>query len=108
MANGGTDISKGLRAGIKVVRTRQHVNPITSILLLTDGQGGAPTNDQLRSMLDGLGPLPIHCFGFGADHDAKTLSAIAETASGMFVFVEQVFFFYFFFYFFFFRRLHIH
>jgi len=79
-----------LRQGLNVLKARKFYNPVSSIMLLTDGQGGAPSNDELKQMLLGLDTVPVHCFGFGKDHDARTLSSIAETAHATFSYIEQL------------------
>ena len=33
--------------------------------------------------------LPLHAFGFGADHDSDTLHSIAEASGGTFSFIED-------------------
>jgi Mg-chelatase subunit ChlD len=50
-AGGGTSIRNGLSKGISVLRNRKHLNPITAIMLLTDGQGGDPSDDELTNMM---------------------------------------------------------
>jgi hypothetical protein len=40
VAAGGTNIELGLRSGLNVLRLRRTMNPVTSVLLLTDGQDG--------------------------------------------------------------------
>ena len=50
-AGGGTSIREGLRKGVSVLLDRKHVNPITSIMLLTDGQGGDPSDEELGHMM---------------------------------------------------------
>ncbi|KAK1283673.1 hypothetical protein QJS10_CPB21g00023 [Acorus calamus] len=37
-SGGGTNIAEGLRKGAKVIEDRQHKNPVSSIILLSDGQ----------------------------------------------------------------------
>jgi hypothetical protein len=91
-ASGGTTISAGLRAAVDVLngRAAHDVNPVTSILLLTDGQDPAA----LRS-IDGIvcsAPkcTTVHAFGFGADHDAIVMSTLAQRGNGTFAFIETL------------------
>ncbi len=37
-AGGGTNINSGLQLALKVIRDRKHINKVTSIFLLSDGQ----------------------------------------------------------------------
>lgn len=101
VANGGTNIAQGLRKGGKVMEDRREKNPIASIILLSDGQdtytmsGGLSSNigdAQTRSNHKLLVPpgvkIPVHAFGFGTDHDAASMHAIAEISGGTFSFIE--------------------
>jgi hypothetical protein len=46
----------------------------------------------MRSQLSGLAavnePVSVHTFGFGADHDAKLLQAVAEAGHGIYYFIQ--------------------
>ncbi|RCV42622.1 hypothetical protein SETIT_9G230000v2 [Setaria italica] len=68
VANGATDINKGLQVASEVLADRRYRNTVTSVILLSDGQDTAASN---RSG-------PIHTFGFGTDHDAAAMHTIAE------------------------------
>lgn len=37
-AGGGTNINSGLQLALKTIRERKHINKVTSIFLLSDGQ----------------------------------------------------------------------
>ncbi|KAJ0550491.1 putative chromatin regulator PHD family [Helianthus annuus] len=107
-ASGGTNIAEGLRKGAKVMEDRRENNPVGSIILLSDGQdtytvnrssnsGGRknPLNYELlvpQSIHCGNGNLgnkiPVHAFGFGADHDASSMHSISEISGGTFSFIE--------------------
>lgn len=39
-AGGGTVINSGLNLALKTMRERKHINKVTSIFLLSDGQDG--------------------------------------------------------------------
>ncbi|XP_071710181.1 E3 ubiquitin-protein ligase WAV3-like [Rutidosis leptorrhynchoides] len=100
-ANGGTNIAEGLRKGGKVMEDRRGKNAVASIILLSDGQdtytvnGGVGSNvagGQTQSNHKLLVPpgvkIPVHAFGFGADHDAESMHTIAEVSGGTFSFIE--------------------
>ncbi|XP_052194491.1 E3 ubiquitin-protein ligase WAV3-like [Diospyros lotus] len=104
-SNGGTNIAEGLKKGAKVMTDRKWKNPVASIILLSDGQdtyavssspgGGHPQIDY-QALLplsiqsnEGTGlRIPVHAFGFGADHDAASMHSISETSGGTFSFIE--------------------
>ncbi|PON50182.1 Cdk-activating kinase assembly factor [Parasponia andersonii] len=104
VANGGTNIAEGLRKGAKVMEDRRGKNPVASIILLSDGQdtytvsGSGANQPQPNYRL--LVPLsihggenagfqiPVHAFGFGADHDASSMHSISEISGGTFSFIE--------------------
>ncbi|CAF1267009.1 unnamed protein product [Didymodactylos carnosus] len=88
-AEGGTYIGSGLQMGIDLLNQRKTKNPLTSLLLLTDGQ-----DNQLCDYSDLIQRIPqgctIHTFGYGRDHWAHVLSQIAEQGHGTFTFIEQL------------------
>ncbi|KAL6635309.1 hypothetical protein ACP70R_027980 [Stipagrostis hirtigluma subsp. patula] len=99
-SNGGTNIAEGLRKGSKVIEDRQAKNPVCSIILLSDGQDtytvsptagvhkAAPEYCALLPSTNGNQQVPVHVFGFGADHDAVSLHSISQTSGGTFSFIE--------------------
>ncbi|XP_057485392.1 E3 ubiquitin-protein ligase WAV3-like [Actinidia eriantha] len=101
-ANGGTNIAEGLRKGAKVMEDRKEKNPVSSIILLSDGQdtytvtgsNQKEPNYQLLIPLaihgnDNAGfKTPVHAFGFGTDHDASLMHSISEISGGTFSFIE--------------------
>ncbi|KAK9676690.1 hypothetical protein RND81_11G093600 [Saponaria officinalis] len=96
-SNGGTNIAEGLKKGAKVMLDRKCKNPVSSIILLSDGQDTytitGPTGAQSRTDYKSLIPssiqqIPIHTFGFGADHDAVSMHSISECSGGTFSFIE--------------------
>ncbi|KAL9165725.1 hypothetical protein ABFS82_06G189400 [Erythranthe guttata] len=99
VANGGTNIAEGLRKGAKVMEDRREKNPVSSIILLSDGQD-TYTITQNRPNYEMLLPLsvrpndsstfkiPVHAFGFGGDHDASSMHSISEASGGTFSFIE--------------------
>ncbi|KAL4033549.1 hypothetical protein IC575_006646 [Cucumis melo] len=104
VANGGTNIAEGLRKGAKIMEDRREKNAVSSIILLSDGQdtytvSGSGVNQpqpnyQLLLPLsmhakDESGfQIPVHSFGFGADHDASSMHSISEISGGTFSFIE--------------------
>ncbi|KAM7502133.1 hypothetical protein LguiB_001037 [Lonicera macranthoides] len=104
ISNGGTNIAEGLRKGAKVMTDRKWKNPVSSIILLSDGQDtytvisliGAGTQTDYKSLLpfsmhlnsDVGAHIPVHAFGFGADHDAVSMHSISENSGGTFSFIE--------------------
>ncbi|CAI0411859.1 unnamed protein product [Linum tenue] len=107
IANGGTNIAEGLRKGAKVMEERKDKNSVSSIILLSDGQDtytvSSGTNQHPEqpnyqlllplSTIDGGGgtaglKIPVHAFGFGADHDASSMHSISEISGGTFSFIE--------------------
>lgn len=104
ISNGGTNIAEGLRKGAKAIVDRRWKNPVASIILLSDGQdtytvtspSGNLSRTDYRSLLPasinrnsetGL-QIPVHAFGFGADHDAASMHSISELSGGTFSFIE--------------------
>jgi len=92
-AGGGTSIASGLETALQVAEARRHRNPVSAILLLTDGR------DSYGGSHARFGPLlaraqragcALYAFGFGRDHDSQLLSTIAEQAKTPFTFVEDV------------------
>ncbi|KAH1030603.1 hypothetical protein J1N35_042777 [Gossypium stocksii] len=104
VANGGTNIAEGLKKGAKVMEDRREKNPVASIILLSDGQdtytvtGAGANKSQPNYQLlvplsmhgsDNTGfQIPVHAFGFGADHDASSMHSISEISGGTFSFIE--------------------
>jgi uncharacterized protein YegL len=90
-AGGGTNISSGLEAALETAERRRQRNPVSAILLLTDGKdasSGRSLPDQVsRAQRAGCA---FYAFGFGTDHDARLLSDLAEQAQTPFTFVEDV------------------
>ncbi|KAB1993350.1 hypothetical protein ES319_D13G025100v1 [Gossypium barbadense] len=104
VANGGTNIAEGLKKGAKVMEDRREKNPVASIILFSDGQdtytvtGAGANKSQPNYQLlvplsmhgsDNTGfQIPVHAFGFGADHDASSMHSISEISGGTFSFIE--------------------
>ncbi|XP_027345458.1 E3 ubiquitin-protein ligase WAV3-like isoform X2 [Abrus precatorius] len=102
VSNGGTNIAEGLRKGTKVFADRRWKNPVSSIILLSDGQDTYTVNSRPNVGTDyqslvpnsihrnnGMGlQIPVHSFGFGTDHDATSMHSISEISGGTFSFIE--------------------
>ncbi|CAO2182326.1 unnamed protein product [Urochloa humidicola] len=107
VANGATNIGDGLRVAAEVLDGRRQRNPVASVILLSDGQdnhhnpgrGGYGPFGRAKSYID-LVPqsmrrgdcdrsLAVHTFGFGVDHDAAAMHAIAEATGGTFSFIQD-------------------
>ncbi|KAI3902590.1 hypothetical protein MKW92_004011 [Papaver armeniacum] len=86
VASGGTNIVEGLKKGTKVIEDRRHKNPVYSIMLLSDGQDSYTKTINLKEI--SRLQIPVHTFGFGADHDPDMLHSIAEDSKGTFSFIE--------------------
>ncbi|XP_050139895.1 E3 ubiquitin-protein ligase WAV3-like [Malus sylvestris] len=104
VSSGGTNIAEALRKGTKLLVDRKWKNPVCSIILLSDGQDtytvSSPSGIHPRSDYQSLIPIsirrnnaaglriPVHAFGFGADHDAASMHSISEISGGTFSFIE--------------------
>lgn len=104
VANGGTNIAEGLRKGAKLMEDRREKNPVTSIILLSDGQDTYTVNSSggnqhqpdyylllpltIHNENSSSFRIPVHTFGFGADHDASLMHSISEISGGTFSFIE--------------------
>ncbi|KAJ8631283.1 hypothetical protein MRB53_024606 [Persea americana] len=115
-AGGGTNIAEGLRKGIRILQECHGRNPVSSIILLSDGKDTYNANNNCngsnskcvdyytnlfppsthhgdsdndgRSSNRRSGAIPVHTFGFGADHDAPAMHAISNSTGGTFSFIE--------------------
>ncbi|OVA20309.1 zinc finger protein [Macleaya cordata] len=85
-AGGGTNILEGLKKGARVIEDRREMNPVCSIMLLSDGKDSKRDRSHLQQNLRLR--IPVHTFGFGADHDPVLLYSISEACSGTFSFIE--------------------
>ncbi|XP_074300383.1 E3 ubiquitin-protein ligase WAV3-like [Silene latifolia] len=103
-AEGSTNIIAGLQTAVKVLDQRREKNPVTSIILLSDGKDTDNRNftsclsqlpQTIRSNAVGLSltpteKVPVYTFGFGSDHDAKALHAISDGSVGTFSYIEAI------------------
>lgn len=90
-AGGGTRIASGLEMALEIAERRRQRNPVSAILLLTDGQDGS-SGDSFSSLIQRaqLAGCALYPFGFGSDHDSRLLSNLAEQAHSPFTFIEDV------------------
>ena len=95
-AYGGTEIVQGLDMGLRILAGRRISNSVSSIILLSDGKdnnshSAMPRTKEilLRALHEIESGFSIHTFGYGADHDATLLNAMAEEKNGGFYFVEH-------------------
>uniref|UniRef100_A0ACD6AF11 Uncharacterized protein n=1 Tax=Avena sativa TaxID=4498 RepID=A0ACD6AF11_AVESA len=104
VSGGGTNILKGLQMAADVLDCRRQRNAVASVVLLSDGQDNGMEQSGLygreqksyqdlvpRSLLAGgdRSAAAIHTFGFGTDHDAAAMHAVAEATGGTFSFIEN-------------------
>jgi hypothetical protein len=99
-AGGGTSIGAGLSAALDDFEFSQPPDGMTAILLLTDGQDGDITamcsrfqaGDSTPSCVQRVVSLnvPVHAFGYGADHEAKPLSILSKVTKGSFTYIEDI------------------
>eukprot|EP01018_Ginkgo_biloba_P023863 Gb_15784 [translate_table: standard] len=110
VSTGGTNIVEGLRKGAKVLEDRREHNPVSSIMLLSDGQDTYNIGNRWEATISnsrrvsdyhcllpgsirhasqhGLAQVLVHTFGFGSDHDSAAMHSIAEASGGTFSFIE--------------------
>ena len=76
-AGGGTSIASGLEAGLAVMEQRRQRNPVSAILLLTDGQDGS-SRQRLPGLIERVraSGCSLYAFGFGADHDPALMADV--------------------------------
>jgi Mg-chelatase subunit ChlD len=88
-AGGGTSIFNGMNEGARILRQRRTFNGASCMFLLTDGQDSSDKErkEALATEMRNAGTA-LFVFGFGADHDAKEMSSLAESAEGSFIYVE--------------------
>ena len=87
-AQGSTNLS----AGIEQLLLLQNSNsPYDAILVLTDGliNAGIVSSVGLRTMMIGLGSIPITALGYGADHNRILLRDMATRSRGAYIYVDS-------------------
>ncbi|KAH3765500.1 von Willebrand factor, type A [Pelomyxa schiedti] len=86
---GGTSIRTGLSKAIQVLEKRTYTNPVTAVMLLTDGQDYLTTDVAKTLFSQTTVQFSLYTFGYGPDHDATLLSSLAELGHGMFYYIEN-------------------
>jgi hypothetical protein len=67
--------------GIDLLSNRRTKNPLSALLLLTDGQDNrAHDYSQLMQRLPET--IPCHTFGYGRNHEVNLLVRLAEQGNG--------------------------
>ena len=84
---GGTYIGCGLEKGIEIFTSRRTKNPVSALLLLTDGQDNDP-HDYSQLMQTFPENAVCHTFGYGSDHSPTLLAKLAEQGNdGTFTYI---------------------
>lgn len=83
-----------MNLAMKTIRERKHVNKVTSVFLLSDGQDGG-ADYRVTQLLNQpknkeLDVFSIHSFGFGSDHDEELMTNICQQRDGTFYFIKEL------------------
>jgi len=96
VAAGSTNLAGGLFEGIdQQVGADVSGTDVKSVILFTDGLANVGVTDigsitsTMSNELTGVRPPTVYALGFGGDHDASFLQAIAEAGRGSYVFVAD-------------------
>lgn len=96
---GSTNMSGGIGLAAQEIRSIQSPHEVQAVFLLTDGQANVGIKDK-----DGMvhltkncfgesssqKPLPIHCFGYGSDHNREMLRDVSMvTPGGTYYFISN-------------------
>jgi len=86
---GGTEMSRGMQAGLAEVQKGMGPARVSRMLLLTDGQtyGDEPKCQQLAADAGKMG-VPITALGLGDDWNEQLLDAIAKASGGVADYVD--------------------
>ncbi|CAF4917625.1 unnamed protein product, partial [Rotaria sp. Silwood1] len=85
----GTFIGCGLKMGIDLFTSRQTRNPLSALLLLTDGEDNRKHDySQLMERLPE--EIPCHTFGYGRKHETALLVQLAEQGNGVRIILGHV------------------
>jgi Mg-chelatase subunit ChlD len=97
--NGCTNMSGGIGMAAQEINSVENPHKVQTIFLLTDGQANVGISDKegMVNLTKGcLSPnedqstIPIHCFGYGSDHDREMLRDISlATEGGTYYFVDD-------------------
>jgi uncharacterized protein YegL len=90
VAAGGTHIIAALAEAAAVAEGRRARNPVCGALLLSDGKDASAraAHPPLVARLRAAGAT-VSTFGYGRDHDAEILEAVAEGGRGAFTYVRR-------------------
>lgn len=77
----GTYIGCGMEMALDLLSNRRTKNPLSALLLLTDGQDTRP-HDYSQLMQRLPENTPCHTFGYGRDHETSLLIQLAEQGNG--------------------------
>lgn len=78
---GGTFIGCGLQMAMDLFNHRQNKNPLSALLLLTDGED-SQYHDYSQLMKEFPPNTPCHTFGYGSNHQASLLIQLAKQSDG--------------------------
>jgi Mg-chelatase subunit ChlD len=88
--HGCTNMSGGIGMAAQEIKSLDQPNEVQTIFLLTDGYANQGVSDRVGIVNLTKGCLasdsgkrtPIHCFGYGEDHDSEMLRDIAQASEG--------------------------
>lgn len=99
IANSNTNIDIGVRDGYDVLLHRKHVNDVTAMFLLSDGQDTCGnTMNSFEATLKAKDQemkkkgmeYKINSFGYGSGHDEKVLAFISNYKNGNFYYIKDI------------------
>jgi len=86
---GGTRIASALDTAAGIIADRRFVNPVTSVVLLSDGQDDMALRESSMA-LAAIGSLAtLRSIGIGSDHDPEMLKSLSDSAFGDFAFAAD-------------------
>jgi len=96
---GCTNLSGGIGLAAQEIRSIESSHDVQAVFLLTDGQANEGIKDKegivklTKGCLgsgSGKNSIPIHCFGYGSDHNSDMLKDISQsTEGGTYYFVDN-------------------
>lgn len=87
---GGTHMSSGMRAGLKLLRQNLGASRVSRMILLTDGQTFEDEAECQRLAGEaGQAGVPITAYGLGADWNQQLLESIAHASGGLSDFIDD-------------------
>lgn len=95
-AGSSTNLCGGIIEGYLTGTSRTNPLDVCSMFVFTDGEANAGIRTHAQGITEEMQklqqklkkPISVTTFGFGQDHDAHMLHAIAETGRGMYYYVE--------------------